>query len=100
MKYFAVLREGGALSYMLLIEDVDPMAEALKSGPVVEVSEITEAEAKVIKDRNRVVPVEAKTPVQVDTVPRSEFEALKAQLETLALIQAETLKTIGGGNAV
>lgn len=74
MKFFALLRPGCQPVFMHALADVDPLAEALKGGPVDNVMEITEAQAAAI---NAAFPVPvAKVKEAAPAVPPELLELI------------------------
>lgn len=77
MSLYAVKRPGKPIAIMALFEDVDPVQEAMKSGPVEDVLAITEAEAEVIR-QSRPKPVAPPQEAPAGYVTREEFERVLA----------------------
>lgn len=108
-KRYAVERDGQPTAIMTCRADIDPRAEAERSGPVIEVREITQAEADAIRaarpkptpapvrDGPRdVTDIHAALGVLVDAVERqdAQLKTLAARLE--AVIDASVVTDVVG----
>lgn len=94
MKTYAVQRPGEQIAIMVLLTDVDPVAEAQKGGPVESVVAITEQEAEALRAMRPVQQVSAPT----GYVTQEEMQAAvnAAASKAVAEFAASIAKATGG----